>query len=221
MSLPLMRQSQAGFTMVELLIVLTIVTVVALLIANNIENTLSKARDVERRNDIDSIQRALEVYWHNNESYPETLNELSVGLGVITDPSGNVVHVIPASDSANKPAHSYKSSKPEAEQAEDESESSEENNLRPAAEYTYAVYDCRVAQTTALENQAEDTTNETSAPETTQATTPEATTPARKCHKYVLYSWLENADEGEIPYEQGNLHEASPPPEETTEPAGT
>ena len=202
----LKRWSQAGFTMVELLIVLTIVTIVALLVANNIEEAISKARNVERRNDIDNIQRALESYWHEHESYPEDLNSLDISFESLTDPSGGYISVIPASSSNNKPDSGYKTSKPVAEEAseEAETESEEAESPKPAAEYTYAAYDCRPPT---VENDEESEQNEESEEDASVgATTAPEVEEGLKCHKYVLYSWLEKADEEEIPYELENLH---------------
>ena len=201
---PLTRLTQAGFTMVELLIVLTIITIAALLVANNIEEAVGKARDIERRNDINEIQRALETYWHEHEAYPEDLNSLDISFEYITDPSGNLIQTVPASQSANKPDSGYETSRPEPSEDE-EDEADEEENLKPSTEYTYAAYDCRMTSSGESEEaESEEADEEDESEEAEEATND--SDGERKCHKYVLYSWLEKAAKEEIPYERENLH---------------
>ena len=181
--------SQSGFTGIELLIVLTIVAIVALLVANNIQEALAKGRDIERRSEINAIRDKLEEYWHANESYPADFTPLNITPDTLTDPSGNLILISPASDSANKPASSYA-----------------ETSSQPSQEYTYAPYDCVSAADTGGEEEAGDTdetpTNET---EAIAAEAAETAAPGG-CRSYVLYSWLEKAEIGEIPYEVNNQH---------------
>ena len=167
--------SEKGFTGIELLIVLTVVAIVALLVANNIQEALAKGRDIERRSEINAIRDKLEEYWHANESYPADFTPLNLSADTLTDPGGNLILISPASDSANKPASSYA-----------------QTSSRPTQEYTYAPYDCgpRPAAT---------------GDETAQAID-EPATASEGCRSYVLYSWLEKAEIGEIPYEVNNQH---------------
>ena len=198
--LPAKPRAQAGFTMIELLIVLTIVTIVALLVANNINEAIAQARDVERRNDLDNIQRALESYWHENEAYPQDINALSIAAEFLTDPSGTPIDVVPASNSINKPASSYKASKPQVEEPATDDDSPEATSqLKPAAEYTYATYDCRSEDSQTIDDEGN-----------------EKTVTELKCYKYVLYSWLEKVEDEEIPYELNNLHEPATEPASET-----
>lgn len=171
--------SQSGFTIMELLIVLTVVIIIALLVSNNIQESVAKGRDLERRTDIDTIQDELEKFWHANEYYPADLTSLGLSADALADPSGNLILVIDASDSINKPSNSYTQEQPEQE-------------------YTYAAYACG-------ESAEEGVLSE----ETPTETGEEEETPSVKtCQKYVLYSWLENAEFASIPYEKNNFHDA-------------
>lgn len=170
------KLSQGGFTVIEILIVLTIVLVVAFLVANNIQGSVAKGRDIERRTDINAIQDALEAYWHTYEHYPSDLAVLNIEIDISTDPTGNIILFSPPSSSANKPASSY-------------------NATQPEQEYTYAPYQCS-------DLTAADETNE----EEAEVGQVEASVANEACQKYVLYSWLEKTDIDNFPYEKSNFH---------------
>ena len=180
----LKQLSQKGFTGIEVLIVLTIAIIVAILVANNIQESIARGRDIERQIDINAIQTKLEEYWHSNEHYPAELIGLSINGAFLTDPSGNFILVRPES-SNNKPDSGYSVSMPEQE-------------------YIYAPYECGPIEATET---AEETGEETTVAdeETTATETPPADL-LQICQKYVLYSWLEKAEISDIPYQKNNLH---------------
>lgn len=181
-----LKSSENGFTGIEVLIVLTVVVIVALLVANNIRESVAKGRDIERRTDINAIQDALEEYWHSQEHYPADLTALG-GLAddALTDPAGNPILVAPAEESDNKPSSGYNS----AEQ--------------PEQEYTYAPYQC------GAEGAGETEDGELAGQEIEGLGEIESATTEgiRTCRKYVLYSWLEKAELGDVPYQRNNLHD--------------
>ena len=64
-----------GFTLVELLIVIVIITLLAVLTTVNLRGSQANARDTERKNDVANIVRGLEGYYvnsANNARYPST-----------------------------------------------------------------------------------------------------------------------------------------------------
>lgn len=63
---------QKGFTLVEMLIVLGIVGVVAtmLIVGINPLDQIRKSSDADRKSDIAQLQKALELYYQDNGSYP-------------------------------------------------------------------------------------------------------------------------------------------------------
>ncbi|GEM_PF-732793 len=61
-----------GFTLIELLVVMAIIGVLASLIFLNVGSSLGKARDAQRKNDLNAIQTALELYHSDNGKYPPT-----------------------------------------------------------------------------------------------------------------------------------------------------
>ncbi len=177
--------SQSGFTVIEILIVLTIVLIIALLVVNNLQDSVAKGRDIERRTDINATQEALEGYWHSYEHYPADLTTLGIDGEILIDPSANAILISPATRSQNKPVSGYAEAQPEQE-------------------YTYAPYQCgNPTESQAAEKvdaTGEAVTDEEAVNEAEQAAAAAPST----CQKYVLYSWLEKAEI--IPYEKSNFH---------------
>jgi prepilin-type N-terminal cleavage/methylation domain-containing protein len=64
------RTSKDGFTLIELLVVLAIVSVLSSVLLSAVNGTRIKARNAVRMTDLSNIQQALELYYHDNGSYP-------------------------------------------------------------------------------------------------------------------------------------------------------
>jgi prepilin-type N-terminal cleavage/methylation domain-containing protein len=62
----------AGFTIVELIVVVAIIAVLAAVVIFNIFAARSRARDVARRVSIGELEKALEVYYSEHQAYPIT-----------------------------------------------------------------------------------------------------------------------------------------------------
>lgn len=61
-----------GFTLIELLVVVAVMGLLATLGIVSFSTATQKARDAKRKQDIISIQKALELYYGTNKSYPST-----------------------------------------------------------------------------------------------------------------------------------------------------
>lgn len=95
----LKQKKQSGFTIVELLIVIVIIGILAGLVVTQILGATAKARDTERKTDLDQIANQLEAYYAKNGFYPtlaninsatwRTGNQFAVGDGAksLADPS--------------------------------------------------------------------------------------------------------------------------------------
>ncbi len=59
-----------GFTLLELMIVMVLLSILALLLIGNYTSSMKKGRDSRRKNDLSQIQRALEMYYEDNTYYP-------------------------------------------------------------------------------------------------------------------------------------------------------
>jgi prepilin-type N-terminal cleavage/methylation domain-containing protein len=72
-------KKQAGFTIVELLIVIVVIGILAALVLNTFQGVQARARDTERRTDINAIATQLEVYYNDFGYYPD--NSATTGCG--------------------------------------------------------------------------------------------------------------------------------------------
>jgi general secretion pathway protein G len=64
------RLAQKGFTLIEMLVVISIIGILATLVAANLNSARSRARDAQRKSDIKNIATALRIYYNDNSSYP-------------------------------------------------------------------------------------------------------------------------------------------------------
>ena len=73
-SLPirLRRAVQAGFTLIELMVVLVIIGVLAALIVPNVLERADDARVTAARTDVNNLMQALKLYKLDNQRYPTT-----------------------------------------------------------------------------------------------------------------------------------------------------
>jgi type IV pilus assembly protein PilA len=93
--LKLQKKLQAGFTIIELLIVIAIIGILATLVLTNFQGAQAKGRDTVRKNDINSIYSKLEEYYNENGGYPDgNLSTAVLGgidAGALNDADGNAI----------------------------------------------------------------------------------------------------------------------------------
>lgn len=70
----LVTAHQAGFTMVELLIVVVIIGILSVIGLNNFISSQLKARDSQRKSDLATLSKALEMYFNDKNQYPADTN---------------------------------------------------------------------------------------------------------------------------------------------------
>jgi len=68
-----LRVKDKGFTLIELLVVISIIGLLAGLIISNVAGVRERARDVQRKSDLDQIKKALRMYYNDNNSYPTSI----------------------------------------------------------------------------------------------------------------------------------------------------
>lgn len=71
---------RSGFTLLELVTVMAILSILAGILFGNFTNSLMKGRDSRRKEDLSNVQKALEVYYYENNLYPTTAVGLLGGL---------------------------------------------------------------------------------------------------------------------------------------------
>jgi general secretion pathway protein G len=67
---PLRRAAQAGFTLIELMVVLVIIGVLAALIVPNVLDRAEEARATAAKTDVNNLMQALKLYKLDNQRYP-------------------------------------------------------------------------------------------------------------------------------------------------------
>jgi general secretion pathway protein G len=67
---PLRRAAQAGFTLIELMVVLVIIGVLAALIVPNVLDRADDARATAARTDVNNLMQAHKLYKLDNQRYP-------------------------------------------------------------------------------------------------------------------------------------------------------
>jgi general secretion pathway protein G len=80
-----MKQTQSGFTLIEIMVVVVILGVLGALIVPNIIGRPDEARVTAARADIGAISNALELYRMDNSFYPSTEQGLEA---LVQEPSG-------------------------------------------------------------------------------------------------------------------------------------
>ena len=76
MSLQDKKRLQRGFTLIELLIVMSIVGILATIVVPNYQRNLIKAREAVLMEDLHQMRRAIDAYFADHISYPDSLDDL-------------------------------------------------------------------------------------------------------------------------------------------------
>lgn len=104
------NNKQSGFTIVELLIVIVVIGILAALVLNTFQGVQARARDTERRTDLNSIATQLEAYYADFGHYPDGSAASTCGDGAsscalsiltsrgldaeaLNDPNSNAINV--------------------------------------------------------------------------------------------------------------------------------
>jgi uncharacterized protein (TIGR02145 family)/prepilin-type N-terminal cleavage/methylation domain-containing protein len=85
-AVPRVRPGQIlrGFTLIELLVVIAIIGILTTVTTFSVANLRAKSRDTKRITDIKKIQLALENYYRDEQSYPDSINFGSDLVGSIS-----------------------------------------------------------------------------------------------------------------------------------------
>jgi len=62
--------SKKSFTLIELLLSMTLLALLIVLFIGNYNTALKRGRDTQRKNDLSQLQKALEMYYEDNGTYP-------------------------------------------------------------------------------------------------------------------------------------------------------
>ncbi len=74
-----MRRNRRGFTLIELMVVISIISLLSSIVLASVKTVRMKARDARRKEDLHSIYTALHLYYDTNGYLPHTSNNTSDG----------------------------------------------------------------------------------------------------------------------------------------------
>lgn len=92
------RKEESGFTIVELLIVIVVIGILAALVLNTFQGVQARARDTERKTDVNALATQYEVFYNDNGRYPTTTegadatNFPGLDAEAVNDPNGVAVN---------------------------------------------------------------------------------------------------------------------------------
>jgi len=76
------KKSIFGFTIVELLVVVSIISLISSIVFAEFSISKKKSRDVTRMSNLLELQKAIELYRNENNNYPSTSNQFWSGTNV-------------------------------------------------------------------------------------------------------------------------------------------
>lgn len=66
-----LRNTERGLTLMELIIVMAIIAIIATGLYVNLISSVQRGRDSKRKQDLTAIAKALELYYNDNNAYPQ------------------------------------------------------------------------------------------------------------------------------------------------------
>ncbi len=73
-----------GFSLIELLVVISIIGVLTAVLMMNLVGARERSRDAQKIQDLNSLKSALRMYYNDNQSYPGTLSVLATGTSYVS-----------------------------------------------------------------------------------------------------------------------------------------
>lgn len=77
------KQRQSGFTLIEILVVMVILSILASIALGNFRTSQMKARDAARKATLKQISNALEAYMNDHAGYPQANSGMIVACGCV------------------------------------------------------------------------------------------------------------------------------------------
>jgi general secretion pathway protein G len=69
------KRMKKGFTLIELLVVIAVIGILTALIVANFNAARGRARDAQRKSDLNQTKTALRMYYNDHNEYPNSLSD--------------------------------------------------------------------------------------------------------------------------------------------------
>jgi general secretion pathway protein G len=70
------RSSEAGFSLIELIVVVAIIGILAAIALVNVKTATTRAREAALKDDLSSMRKAIDSYYADKQKYPASLDDL-------------------------------------------------------------------------------------------------------------------------------------------------
>ena len=80
---------KTGFTLVELLVVISIMAILTVVISSSFRTVQMKSRDARRKSDLGSISKALNMYYNDVGAFPRVSDQYGIDVNELMNNSGN------------------------------------------------------------------------------------------------------------------------------------
>lgn len=70
------KQNKNGFSLIELLVVISIIGILSTILVTNFMGMREKAKDAQKIQDLNSMKNALRSYYNDNQSYPDDISKI-------------------------------------------------------------------------------------------------------------------------------------------------
>lgn len=97
------KLKKKGFTLVELLVVISIIGILTIITLASFTNAQKKGRDAKRKSELDALSKAMIMYFNDTGSFPAAIDFTSSSTG-LTGPGGDYyIRTLPV-DPKNTPS---------------------------------------------------------------------------------------------------------------------
>lgn len=92
-----------GFTLIEVLVVVTLLSILATFSISNYSQIQKQGKDSRRKTDLSQVKAALELYYSVNNSYPASVGIFGLPWGsIFSDAKGTYMKQLPTDPSGSK-----------------------------------------------------------------------------------------------------------------------